>query len=446
MKGSACHFLQALESCVCRIGDDDCRSFRTIFDGSTDYGLRIPEAEKPLLFIVTCIRGWKRQPVEYITDLTVRAILSLRRTSRTGLEDFMEELNRVYEDSLNAKRDTYNVLIPEDFFILANPPVYSDVPHPSYQAINLPWGTVSFHDWATYIEPISSYVRPGYEYDEIGRFPDDINQFAPLVLSTESRSSHEAYLLAQKTARIIACLYQILSGDSIRYSRSHPRGFRPAIYEPPFMAVFLHSKEQNILVDRVYGPKDRQYMPSLLLDSHWNAWEAFFSPFYVDYRREDSSIHRLISAMELLAEAIWSPTIEYGYLSLWCCLECLSDAPNGQTKEVCLRLRGLFLDPTQTLAELEALAVIRNRMVHNVEWIGNGDQAFRALLRIAIEAIERFRERGDYVYLCRLPSLFQLLRVRCKESEWKRRGLLCLKRYTWQDQPCCMSASGWKLG
>lgn len=392
MKGCAAHFLQLLENSIITSADFNTESFRRPWNDPLDFALKIPDCEEPLLLLAACLRGSRNEPIEELIECIVKAILTSHREGSNGLDSFIRTLSEIYQRANDAPKSEFIVLMPQDYFILSAPHVYSEEPFPIYQEMRLPWGTVSFDVWAPYIEDLTNYHRPGWEQYEYGRFPKEIDKFAALKLVVTCRSAGEAHYFSMRSDKILIALNHIarlLANDraiTTRYGRLLSK-----VPEPPFIAIFELLKGQPRIIDRVYGPTDAVYSHTLLSDAAWQAWLDFLEPFYPNFNHQGKSIDRLLRSLELVGVALRAPSFDYAFLSLWCCLECISDAPNGQTSEVSARIAGLFPKEEFVQDTLTALSAIRNRLVHSSDWIGNEDHALRILLRITVRAIARLR-------------------------------------------------------
>jgi hypothetical protein len=160
---------------------------------------------------------------------------------------------------------------------------------------------------------------------------------------------------------------------------------------PPFFALFdSHATDgRHRIIGKEYTRTISEYSKSYLGSGGWAAWKEFLIP--VPKNVNKPSAIRFLDAIEVLSSALVATHAQESFLRLWAVLEILSNAEKGNTDLVATRTAHLFPDPTVAKPRLTALATMRNVLVHEGRWIGEGITGRDLLMSLVAHAIVRYR-------------------------------------------------------
>ncbi len=107
------------------------------------------------------------------------------------------------------------------------------------------------------------------------------------------------------------------------------------------------------------------------------------------------SLTRLYRAFQIFGLALDEGSPADQFLGLWQSIEILSNpvsksGRSGDTSEICRRIANMFTTPEEILPYLDAMAPIRNRLVHDGEFVDEYAAASYWMRQIACDTLKRF--------------------------------------------------------
>jgi hypothetical protein len=158
------------------------------------------------------------------------------------------------------------------------------------------------------------------------------------------------------------------------------------VQAPPLYVSLGPGGEVRTATDRFVDTIERK-----TLETQMKGWMDYVQPLIRNKPTNDSSAYILVRALLSYGSAVDNLRPKDQFLGLWQVLEILSQAKNGSTGDVAKRVANLWTNGLETMQpKIEALAPVRNQLVHLGEFDYEHQTPIFLLNGIVCNAVHRF--------------------------------------------------------
>lgn len=248
--------------------------------------------------------------------------------------------------------------------------------------------------WQWHDAPISEY---------------ELHQFQPVIVCSEGVSDEDAFDAALEAVSLVRACYNCVANAHVRTIR----------FGGPEPLAHLRSGPAYAIVDS--SGIRQAFFEADATRYRRDPINGKYEKLYVDLiaRFEETPAPRSSAARLGRALAVYTDAVDHRYdqehfLGLWQCLDILSNPPGGKTDELASRVSNLWTDAAEAKPILEALAPLRNRLVHEGHFGKHCQVAVRMLHEMATLGMLQFNAFIDdlpmdadfetYFALCSRPG------------------------------------------